>query len=105
MLFRSGPSRGTSINPPSSAGGIATVAEGVRMWVEPGGKKAGFFKNKQLFVKDIPSGKIDLKDPVNFSDMKITIDYAKEWAQIFDEAWRAFRTKRKKSKQGAPSAI
>ena len=68
-----------------------TVAEGARMWVEPGGKKAGFFKNKQLFVKDIPSGKIDLKDPVNFSDMKITIDYAKEWAQIFDEAWRAFR--------------
>lgn len=68
-----------------------TVAEGARMWVEPGGKKAGFFKNKQLFVKDIPSGKIDLKDPVNFSNMKITIDYAKEWAQIFDEAWRAFR--------------
>lgn len=68
-----------------------TVAEGARMWVEPGGKKAGFFKNKQLFVKDIPAGRIDLKDPVNFSDMKMTIDYAKEWAQIFDEAWRAFR--------------
>lgn len=68
-----------------------TVAEGARMWVEPGGKKAGFFKNKQLFVKDIPAGRVDLKDPVNFSDMKMTIDYAKEWAQIFDEAWRAFR--------------
>lgn len=68
-----------------------TVAEGARMWVEPGGKKAGFFKNRQVFVKDIPSGRIDLKDPVNFSDMKITIDYAKEWAQIYDEAWRAFR--------------
>ncbi len=23
--------------------------------------------------------------------MKITVDYTKEWAQIFDEAWRAFR--------------
>ena len=68
-----------------------TVAEGARMWVEPGGKKAGFFKNRQVFVKDIPSGRIDLKDPMNFSDMKITIDYAKEWAQIYDEAWRAFR--------------
>ena len=68
-----------------------TVAEGARMWVEPGGKKAGFFKDRQVFVKDIPSGRIDLKDPVNFSDMKITIDYAKEWAQIYDEAWRAFR--------------
>ena len=22
--------------------------------------------------------------------MKITVDYTKEWAQIFDEAWRAY---------------
>ena len=68
-----------------------TVAEGAQMWVEPGGKKAGFFKGKQLYVVDIPTGKADLKDAVNLSDMKITTDYPKEWAQIFDESWRAFR--------------
>lgn len=67
------------------------IAEGARMWVEPGGKKAGFFKNKQVFVTDIPSGKVGLKEPVSFSHMKITTDYPQEWAQIFDEAWRAFR--------------
>ncbi len=68
-----------------------TVADGARMWVEPGGKKAGFFKGGQVYVADIPSGRVSLENAVNFSDMKITTDYPKEWAQIFDEAWRAFR--------------
>ncbi|MDR1337314.1 MAG: PDZ domain-containing protein [Tannerella sp.] len=68
-----------------------TVADGARMWVEPGGKKAGFFKGGQVYVTDIPSGNAGLDKAVDFSDMKITTDYAAEWAQIFDEAWRAFR--------------
>lgn len=67
------------------------IAEGAFMSVEPGSKKALFRKGKTLFVSDIPSGKVDLKDPVNTSNMKITVDYAQEWPQIFDEAWRAFR--------------
>jgi tricorn protease len=68
-----------------------TIAEGARMWVEPGGKKAGFFKGRQVFVTDIPQGKANLTDAVSFADMKITTDYPKEWNQIFNEAWRAFR--------------
>jgi tricorn protease len=68
-----------------------TVAEGARMWVEPGGRKAGFFKGRQVYVTDIPQGKANLTDAVNFADMKITTDYPKEWKQIYDEAWRAFR--------------
>ncbi|MDR2145493.1 MAG: PDZ domain-containing protein, partial [Tannerella sp.] len=68
-----------------------SVAEGARMWVEPGGKKAGFFKGGQVFVTDIPQGKANLADAVNMADMKITTDYSKEWNQIFNEAWRAFR--------------
>lgn len=67
------------------------IADGAQMWVEPGGKKAGFFKGGQVFVTDIPTGKAGLDKAVNFSDMKITTDYPKEWAQIFDEAWRVFR--------------
>ena len=62
-----------------------------RMWVEPGSKKAGFMRGGQIYVTDIPSGKANLDKAVNLSDMKITTDYPKEWAQIFDEAWRAFR--------------
>ena len=61
------------------------------MGVEPGSKKVLFFKGDALYVTDIPSGKADLGDPVNLSNMKIAVDYPKEWAQIFDEAWRAYR--------------
>jgi len=67
------------------------VAEGATMWVESGSKKAGFLRGGQIFVTDIPATKANLDKPVNLSDMKITTDYPKEWAQIFDEAWRAFR--------------
>ena len=67
-----------------------TVSDAAMM-VDPAGKKAVFFKDDQLFVTDIPKGKADLSKPVNLANMKITVDYTKEWAQIFDEAWRAFR--------------
>ncbi|MDR1379916.1 MAG: PDZ domain-containing protein [Tannerella sp.] len=67
------------------------VAEGARMWVEPGGKKAGFFKGGQVYVTDIPSGRANLDRAVSLAGMKIKTDYPQEWAQIFDEAWRVFR--------------
>lgn len=63
------------------------------MSVDPAGKKALFFKDKKLYVTDIPSGKTSLDDEVkvNLENMKIKTDYPAEWVQIFDEAWRAFR--------------
>ena len=67
------------------------VADGASMSVTPGSKKALFYKGGELYVTDIPSGKADLSEAVNLSNMKITTDYPKEWAQIFDEAWRAYR--------------
>lgn len=67
------------------------VADGASMYVKPGSKKALFFRAGSLYVTDIPSGKTELKDPVNLSHMKATLDYPKEWIQIFDEAWRAYR--------------
>lgn len=67
------------------------VADGAVMSVAPGSKKALFYKGEELYVTDIPSGKVDLSEAVNLSNMKITTDYPKEWAQIFDEAWRAYR--------------
>lgn len=61
------------------------------MMVDPAGEKAIFFKDDQLYVTDIPKGKVALDKPVDLTNMKITVDYPQEWAQIFDEAWRAFR--------------
>lgn len=67
------------------------VAENAYMTVEPGSKKAIFSKNNQFYISDIPAGKANLGNSVNLSNMTITTDYAQEWAQIFNEAWRGYR--------------
>ena len=68
-----------------------SIADGASMDVTYDGKKALFFKGRQIYVTNLPSGKTELTAPVDLSNMKITVDYPKEWAQIFDEAWRAYR--------------
>ncbi|MDR0995749.1 MAG: PDZ domain-containing protein [Tannerella sp.] len=73
------------------AGKEEDVANAI-MSVEPHAKKALFMKgDKDLYVENIPQGKADLRDPVNTANMQIVVNYPKEWAQIFDEAWRAYR--------------
>lgn len=67
------------------------VVSGYTMSVAPGSKKALFSNGREYYVTDIPQGKTELKNPVDLSNIKIPVDYPKEWAQIFDEAWRAFR--------------
>ena len=67
-----------------------TVAEGT-MFVTPGSQKAGIYQHGQLYVTDIPQGKAILGDVVDLNQMQIRVDYPQEWAQIFDEAWRAYR--------------
>ncbi len=68
-----------------------TVADGAMMFVTPGSKKATFYKDEQVYVTDIPAGQANLSSAVNLDNMSIPVDYPKEWAQIFDEAWRAYR--------------
>ena len=56
--------------------------------------KAVFFSHRgqKVYVLDrVPSGKAKLDKPVDVSQMVATVDYPQEWAQIFDEAWRAYR--------------
>ncbi len=67
------------------------IAEGASMSIESGAKKALFMKGRQIYVENIPTGKVNLSEPVNLSHMKITTDYPQEWAQIYDEAWRVYR--------------
>ncbi|MBQ0123542.1 MAG: PD40 domain-containing protein [Bacteroidales bacterium] len=55
-------------------------------------KKAVCFKGfKEVYTVPFPSKKIALSNPVDLSEMKAYVDYPQEWAQIFDEVWRAFR--------------
>jgi tricorn protease len=66
------------------------VASG-QMTVAPGGKKALIASAGKYYITDLPQGKATLSDPIDLDDMKIAVDYTAEWAQIFDESWRAFR--------------
>lgn len=46
----------------------------------------------KVYVLDkIPTGKANLDKAVNLGDLTTTVDWKQEWAQIYDEAWRAFR--------------
>jgi tricorn protease len=42
-------------------------------------------------IIDLPSAKIDMKDRLNVSDMKVRLDRRAEWNQIFAESWRQMR--------------
>ncbi len=69
----------------------SVVAEGAYMSIETNSDKALFKKGKSLYVTDIPSNKASLGNAIDLSNMMIKVDYKQEWAQIFDEAWRAYR--------------
>lgn len=67
------------------------VAEGASFTVMFGSKKAIFSKRGEIYVCDFPIAKANLKDRVDLSNMTANVDYMQEWAQLFDEVWRAFR--------------
>ena len=68
------------------------VAESARLAGNPTSDKSIIYLQKnKWYVSKLSTGKVALKDPVNLSDMVVTIDYNQEWTQIFDEAWRAYR--------------
>ena len=60
------------------------------MDVTPGAKKALLRKGGQLYVASI-GPKMALKDKIELDGLTTTVDYAREWAQLYDEVWRAFR--------------
>jgi tricorn protease len=42
-------------------------------------------------IIDLPQGKIEIKDRLKLSDMKVWLDRKAEWTQIFNESWRQMR--------------
>lgn len=63
-------------------GGYEISADGKKMIVGADGGYA---------IIDLPSAKIDLKERLNLSDMKVKLDRRAEWNQIFAESWRQMR--------------
>ena len=72
------------------ASGEDTDCADASMWPIPGTKKAVWRKGGNAYVAGIGS-KAALKDKVDYSHMVTTINYSEEWAQLYDEVWRAFR--------------
>lgn len=68
-----------------------TVFNGQIVDITANGKKALFQQGEKLYVTSFPTTKANLSEAVDLSNIKINIDYTQEWAQIFDEAWRAYR--------------
>lgn len=54
-------------------------------------KKMVIKKGSNYHVLEVPSSKFELKESVNLSDMKITVNKREEWTQIFNESWRQMR--------------
>src|SRR5664279_582992 len=42
-------------------------------------------------VIDLPKAPITIKESVDLSNMKVWVEYDKEWKQVFDESWRQMR--------------
>ena len=60
------------------------------MWPVRGTKKAVFRKGGNVFIANI-GPKVGLKDKADLTQLATTIDFSEEWAQLYDEVWRAFR--------------
>lgn len=67
------------------------LGESIRFTISPNGKKMLVSKNSTYAVIDLPTGKINMEKTIDLSDMKVWVDYHKEWKQIFDESWRQMR--------------
>lgn len=70
-----------------------TIYDGATLDYKFGSKKALLhaLRTNKVYVMDLPEGAVTLDKPVDTGNMTAMVDYPQEWAQIFDEAWRAFR--------------
>ncbi len=54
-------------------------------------KKMLVGQNGAFAIIDLPNSKIEIKERLNLSDMKMKLNRKEEWKQIFDESWRQMR--------------
>jgi tricorn protease len=55
------------------------------------GKKMLVSSERAYAILDLPTSRIEFKDPLSLADMKVTLDRHAEWRQIFNESWRQMR--------------
>lgn len=68
-----------------------TLGENMRFVISPNNNKMLVNKGEKWAIESLPTSEIKMKDKVDLADMKMKVDYKKEWEQIFDETWRQYR--------------
>ncbi|MGQ1947871.1 S41 family peptidase [Geofilum sp. OHC36d9] len=59
--------------------------------ISSNGKKMLVRENNKWGIIDLPSSEVKLDETIDLSNMKVWVDYQKEWKQIYDESWRQMR--------------
>ena len=67
------------------------LGENMGYIISANGKKMLISSRGQYYVTGVPSGKINLSESVDVSNMQMIVNYREEWNQIYDEAWRQMR--------------
>ena len=67
------------------------LGSGIGYTISSNDKKMLVSSRGKYQVIDLPGGPIKITKPIDLSNMKVKVDVADEWAQIFDESWRQMR--------------
>lgn len=85
-------SAGRSLRVYNMADGTDSEVTGAQLvTMAPEGKKAIFRQSGNYYVAAFPADKVSLNDKLDLSNLVAVADYSKEWPQVYDEVWRAFR--------------
>ena len=67
------------------------LGSGMMFTISANNKKMLVREGDKYAVIDLPKAAVTIKETVDLSNMKIWVEYDKEWRQIFDESWRQMR--------------
>lgn len=67
------------------------LGDGFGYSISANGKKMMVTKGGNYSIIDLPLAKVNMEKTIDLSNMKIWVDYRKEWKQIYDESWRQMR--------------
>ncbi|MEE4116857.1 MAG: PDZ domain-containing protein, partial [Marinilabiliaceae bacterium] len=87
----------------STSGGVETkmyeldkkketeLGSGISFTISSNDKKMLVGSRGSYQVINLPGGPIKITEPMDLSNMKVKVNLAEEWAQMFDESWRHMR--------------
>jgi len=67
------------------------LGSGIGYTISSNDKKMLVSSRGKYQVINLPGGPIKITKPIDVSKMKVKVNMAEEWAQIFDESWRQMR--------------